>query len=179
MDMLNSGYKVCPEKFDIKANEWLDYFFEDKSIYWNTLNPTTHCILFHGELLIIWMDIEPLFLSEEPIEHNMKDLKDARAHNSFQGDAEKQLLQIASRKWQTSYPPVMKFIQDEVVPTRRRKKLSAAAKALLRDEEIELIEAATENFDSDDSDSESEEEIEISDYELSELSECESSDEDN
>ena len=35
------------------------------------------------------------------------------------------------------------------------------------------------NYDSDDSGSESEEDIEISDYELSELSECESSDDDN
>ena len=181
MDALNSGYKVCPEKFDVKANEWLDFFHSDESIQWNILNSATHCLLHHGKLILSSTDIEPFFLSEENIEHNVKDLKEHRAHNSFQGDAEKQLLQIASRKWQTSYPPVMKFIQDEILPTRRQKKLSDAAKALLLDEEIDIIDASRENdnYDSDQSDSESEEEIEVSDYDLSELEAGDSSDEDD
>ena len=52
MDALNSGYKVCPEKFDNKANEFLDFFHEDKSIRFNILNATTHTILHHGKLIL-------------------------------------------------------------------------------------------------------------------------------
>ena len=109
-------------------------------------------------------------------EANNKTINHVLEHNSFQGDSQKQLLQTVCRQWETSYPPILKIIEEEVLPKRRRKRLSDEAKSLLTDDAIEAIN--TRDFlkvgedDEDESSDEEEEEtdVEVSDYSLSDIS---------
>ena len=117
-------------------------------------------------------------------EGNNKTINHTLAHNSFQGDSEKQLLQTVCRQLETSYPPILKIIEEEVLPKRRRKRLSDQAKALLTDEAIDAINTRdflkTGEDDEDDSSDEEEEEtdVEVSDYDLKDISSDEMSDSD-
>ena len=117
-----------------------------------------------------------LFYFVSGSEGNNKTINYVLEHNTFQGDSEKQLFQMMCRQWETSYPPILKIIEEEVLPKRRRKRISEEAKALLTDEAIEAINTRKflndgEENDENSSDEEDEDsDMEVSDYDLADIS---------
>ena len=62
LEAINSPKKICPEKYDTFAQNWLDEF-HSSSWSWSWLSPSVHLLFVHGAQIFRVLPVTPNLLS--------------------------------------------------------------------------------------------------------------------
>ena len=85
-------------EFEQKANKVFDFLKNSKKFQRFGLSPTVHRVLTHGKAFLDFFDTTPIgATSEAAIESKHKVIKHIKANNAYQGDLQRNILDIMKR----------------------------------------------------------------------------------